>query len=277
MRKTLAIVFSIMFLFAFAGTQIASAQTQTPPPTPAPTTIPDAISTLQSVVVTQQVQIEEQNRILTHHAEDITRAEQDWQWKWGVLGLVVGALGTIAASMGWNSLTGFKKQIQTIEKDFAKQLKQTELDWASNLQAREAEWGLKSQQSLNKVLDKFDLAKLPIYVPKELAALRLSLEHRGLKPSEYENIEAIPLNGVIVIRIDADADEEKFKSFVDKFVPNPRKTAFLLYAATRKVSPQVNEWYENLVISNFKASAITNILAIGRDLEIEEPKKEHGL
>ncbi len=277
MRKTFAIVFSAILLFAFAGIQIAMAQTQTPPTTPVPSSTPEIVSTLQSVVATQQVQIEEQNRILTHNVEDLARAEQDWQWKWGILGLLTGILGTIAASMGLNSIGGFKKQLQTIEKDFAKQIKQMEQSWATNLQTREVEWSLKSQQSLNKVLDKFDLAKLPIYVPKELAALRLSLEHRGLKPTEYENIENVPLNGVIVVRIDTEEDESKFKSFLDKFAPNPKRAAFLLYAVTKRVSTQVNEWYENLIISNFRASAITNILAIGRDLEIDETKKEHGL
>ena len=284
MKKTSIIVITTLILVAFIGINSVSAQTQSPPPSPVTTATPEVISTLQSAVATQQVQIDEQKRDISHNADDLTRAVNDWQWKWGIVGLIAGALGTIAISIGWDSITNFQKKLQTLEKDFDKQLNRTEQDfaaqlnqaeqaWATNLQAREVEWGTKSQLALNKVIDKFDPSKLPVYVPKELAALRLGLEHRGFKPVEYQNIEKIPLNGVIVIRIDSDEDETKFKLFLDKAKPNPKRTAFLLYAVTKKVSSQVTEAYENLIASNFPASAITNIIAIGRDLDIDEPQK----
>jgi len=251
--------------FTLAG-QSVSAQGVSPTATPTVNIVP----TLQSVIATQQIQLDEQGRTIKNTTDDLSRAEKDWQWKWGIAGAIVGALGTILASLGISNLTDFKKKLNAFEKEFSNQLKQLENKWEKHTAALEQTWEKRSAESLNQTLEKFDLRNLPIFIPKGNGSLLRRLELSGLQHEEYESLKSLKsTQGVIVVNLESGDDQKAFREFVEKSGLNPQKTAFVLYAEPSTVQKETIKCFENLVIANFPATVVSNILAIGRGLQIE--------
>ena len=126
------IILGVLFLSAFSFSLIAPYTVQaqdnsTATPSPNPTII-----ALENQIATQQVQLEEQARAISKEVEDRERAVDDWHWKWGVAGSVVGALITILATLGISNLPGFKKQLKEMEEKWQKHTSELEEKWEKN-------------------------------------------------------------------------------------------------------------------------------------------------
>lgn len=276
MKKTSVIVLIVSLTLWLFG--IPSVNAQSKAPVSLPTSTPNPIPTLQTMIATQQVQIDEQERQITYAHKDISRVAEDWQWKWGVVGMIVGAIGTILASAGFNSVTDMKKRLTSLEKDFAKQLKQTDDKWEKQLTELERNWEERSTHRMNYLLEKFDLRKLPIYIPNGEGRLKRRLELSGLTAEEYTELGLLTVQeGVIVVKFsrpdDKDSDPRdqfEFRNFVEVAGLDPNKVAFVLFAEPSSVKPATINCFENLVIGNFPATVVSNILAVGRGLQIEE-------
>lgn len=242
---------------------------KTDPPTATPTPNP-TITRLENIIATQQIQIQDQGRTINNIADDLSRAEKDWQWKWGIAGAIVGALGTILASLGISNLTDFKKTLKDFDKKFTEQLDQLGTKWEKHTAVLEESWEKRSAENLNHLLERFDLRNLPIFIPKGSGNLLRRLELSGLRHDEYESLASLPsTNGVIVVKFGNSEDQRSFREFVENTGLNPQKTAFVLFAEPSSVEKDTIRCFENLVIANFPATVVSNILAIGRGLETE--------
>jgi len=249
-----------------------SAQTAQPTVTPTIITPPDPVlSAIQTTLTAQQTQLDDLNHQVAWEKGERELLAKGMEWKWGLAGAVVGSIVTILSWLGINSITSAKNSMQKTEKDFAKQVKEIEEKWESHIAKQEGKWEVKSEKNLNKLLEKFDLTNLPIYIPKEQGNLRRRLELSDLRHDEYTSLDKLPsTSGVIVVRIDSIQDQEIFRDFVKKNSPDPQKTAFVLFANPNAVEAETFGCYDNLVAANFPPTVVSNILAIGRGLQIEE-------
>lgn len=236
----------------------------TPLPVSSPAVTDPEVLALQTVAATQQVQIDQFQRDL-----------KNVEWKWGIGGMITGAIVTILASLGISSFTDFKGKLDNLEKKLGREIKLTEASVEKQLKDLEQNSKERSELRLNRILEKYDLTNLPIQIPQGVGNLRRRLELSALRHDEYPSLEAIKeLDGVIVVRFNEPDDQKKFRTFIDTHGPNPQKTAFVLFADPNSVEKDTLKCFENLVVANFPATVVSNILAIGRGLEIDENKKE---
>lgn len=238
--------------------------------TPVVPTIDPTTAALENVIATQQILLEDQNRKINNMTDDLSRAETDWQWKWGILGIIVGAVGTILASLGFSSLTDYKKKLTEIDNKFTEQLNLLSTKWDQHAASLEKSWETRSSEKLNLLLERFDLKNLPIYIPKGNGNLLRRLELSGLQHAEYENLTTLSsMLGVIVVKFENKDEQKTFREFIERSGLNPQKTAFVLYAEPSSVEKDTIKCFENIVVANFPATVVSNILAIGRGLQIE--------
>jgi hypothetical protein len=250
-----------------------SAQTAQPTDTPSippPNPTTSATQTTLTVQQTDLKNLEDQLAIETAYRELLAK---EMEWNWGLGGAVIGSIITILSWMGINSITSAKKSMEKAEKDFAKQVKEIEEKWESHIARQEDKWESQSKKNLNKLLEKYDLANLPIYIPKETGDIRRRLELSGLGHKEYQAFQdVVNLTGVIVVKFNDTMNQKAFRDLMVLNRPNPQKTAIVIYS--KLVEDETRDCFENLVIGNFPATVVSNILAVGRGLEIEEIEKE---
>ena len=240
-------------------------------PTPVPNVTDPAIPTLQAVVATQQVEIDQSQRDLKFETDTRELAVKNIEWEWGIAGLIAGVVLTILGTLGIHSVTDFKGKLDKLEKKLGQDINNTEMRVEKQLKSLELEIENRSQLNLNRILEKYDLANLPIQIPQGNGILRRRLELSALQHNEYASLEEIQdLSGVIVVKFVEPDDQKIFRSFVESHGPNPQKTAFVLFADPGSVEKDTIKCFENLVVANFPATVVSNILAIGRGLLSEE-------
>jgi hypothetical protein len=274
--QTILIIATLLFggVVFLSVSSPASAQTAQPTSTLTPIPPPDlTISAVQATLTVQQtdlVNLKDRLNIETGYRELLAK---DMEWKWWLGGALVGSIVTILSWLGINSVVSGKKAIEKAEKNFEKYVKDTEERWEKHIADLEFKWETQSERNLNKLLEKFDLTNLPIYIPTETGDVRRRLELSGLEYKEYQNFrEVINLAGIIVVKFDESMDQKAFRDLIAINRPNSQKTAIVIYS--RLVEDETRDCFENLVIGNFPATVVSNILAVGRGLEIDDIEKE---
>ncbi len=216
--------------------------------TPTPNTLP----TLQSIIATQQIQIEELQRDLTFETKNREFNVRDLYWTWGI------AVAVASAVVGILSWIGKK-----------------------NLNDLQADWDRKSQQMLDKAVYKLDPGNLPIYLPagQGFEGLHNTLQKRKFgKIGFYNNLDEFNKSnsqGVIVISLASKNESEQtailneFKTLIEQQLPDGSKTGFIIYApGDIRVPSYITGCYDNLVTANFPATVISMVFAVGRGLDI---------
>lgn len=243
--------------------QPASAQTVQATPTVTPNVVP----TLQAVVATQQVEIEQLKRDLNENNRDRMFDIRDLQWKWGIAAALGSAAILVASWFGMNSMNDVKTKLD-----------ETKRNWENNVDSLEKEWEKRSQLLLDKAIYKFDPSNLPIKLPANSTNIYMLLSRRKLGKIEfYENLADLDgdkLTGVIVVSmVDKDtfaADEDYFRTFVKSRKLDTALTGFVLYTGPNRATDATTGVYDNLVTANYPGTVVSNILVVGRGLEIEE-------
>jgi len=256
---SLVLVGLILITFS-ASTPVRAQANPTGTPTPNPT-----IVALENALATKSVEIRDTNQRI----DDLEISVKDVQWKWGMAGAIAGAVITIFSWLGINTFLSGKKTIEKAQKDFAKEIDRIEKKWEAHTNQVENDWEKRSQESLNKLIERFELTNLRIRIPEKLGELAKRLKLTGLEFEFYSNLESIPLNGVIVVQFNTEDDQTKFRTFIEKEKPNVDKTAFVLYAPPNSINEATLKCYDNLVVGNFPPTIVSNILAIGRGLRTD--------
>ena len=224
---------------------------QTVQPTPVPNATDPAIPTLQAVVATQQVQINQLQRDLQYETQNRQFDTRDIKWTWGIAVLIA---TLVIGFLSWLGIQNFK-----------------------DLQEQ---WNRKSQKLLDQALYKFDPSNLPIQLPNSAVKIHRLLSLRQLGKIEfyddYENLKDNKLQGIIVISmLDKDQladDEARYQKFIQSRKLDSSTTGIILYAGTNKVSEDTQTAFDNMVTANYPATVVSNILVVGRGLKIDEPQ-----
>jgi len=257
---TILVILMLLFGGVLFSSVLNPVSAQTAQPTDTPTPNPTIVA-LENIIATQQILLEAQSRTISNTADDLSRAEKDWQWKWGIAGLVLGALGSILASIGVSSVTDFKKKISELEK----------------------EWDKRSALALNYAVYKLDMSNIPILLPADenVGSIRRLLQQRKFeKIKYYKNYNELE-GGVLVVSLKGKNEEEqkktldKFKDFIETQLPSAITTGFIIYSPDRITVPtEIMNCHDNLVTANYPATVISSIFTVGRGIDIPNPKDE---
>jgi len=228
--------------FTLAG-QSVSAQGVSPTATPTVNIVP----TLQSVIATQQADIDK----LVDEERDRKYYDRDIQWKWGILAAVGAAVTWILTWVGKNSL-----------------------------QSLQLGWEQRSQKILDKAIYKLDLGNLPIYLPagEKLENIHNFLQRRKFEALKFYNHFDEFERGILIVSLKGKDENQqaeilgKFKDFIETKNPGMSDSGFIIYAPGRiRVPDDIMECHDNLVTANYPATVVSSIFSVGRGIEIVLP------
>jgi len=243
----------VITMLLFGGVIFSSVLNPVSAQTAQPTETPNVVPTLQSVIATQQIQIEQLQRELAFETRNREYDVRDTRWIWGI------AVAIVTAAISFLSWIG-KKSLKDLQDT----------------------WDQKSQQLLDEAIFRLDPSNLPIYLPsgEGLEGLHDTLQKRRFGKVRFYSSLINELNkdncqGVIVISLkDKDeSDQSKILSDLTKFIetqlPDGSKTGFIIFApGDIRVPPKITGGYDNLVTANFPATVVSMVFAVGRGLDI---------
>lgn len=255
-------------LFVALANQPVSAQSA--PPTPTPT--PGIVSTLQSVIATQQIRIEALEREQGFEAKEreIGFRDINSQWKswFAIAGIAVFAAG----------IFGVKGM-----RDLWQALETANQQWAEHIKSMKAEWEKRSQIALDQAIYRLDLANIPILLPvnENVGSIHRLLQQRKFeKIGYYKSFDELKV-GILVVSLKGKNEEEikktleQFKEFIELWRPNTANTGFIIYSPDGiKVPPDVLGCHDNLVTANFPSTVVSSIFTVGRGIEIIPPNEK---
>ena len=255
----------LAFTFLMAISTPASAQGN-PTATAIDPTVNPTIVAFESVIATQQVQIDELKRNQSYEIRDREYEIRDLKWKWGIAAALGGAAILIAS---WFGISGLK--------DLRTKLEETKANWKSNVERLEKEWERNSQRLLDKAIYRLDPGNLPIKLPAGATPLHQLLTRREIGKIEFYNslddLTHEDLGGVIVVSMTEKEQlatmEDKFRQFVQRTKPDPALTGIVLYTGPNRVSDETTMLFDNLVTANYPGTVVSNIFVVGRALKIE--------
>src|SRR5262245_33426902 len=179
-----ALIFSTLFLLTNASTSIA--QTPTPTTSPPTPTIDPTITSLQNVVATQQVEVQELRRDLNYEVRDI-------RW-WFV---VAGVLAAITGFTGYQAYRGINKLVRK-----------------------------KIRVMTNKYYYQLDVTNLDVNIRKGEHQDRIIelLKSQGLyNLSRFERLGNDSFRGITIFSIENEVDEKDFLRYIEQHFINSKR------------------------------------------------------
>lgn len=101
-----------------------------------------------------------------------------------------------------------------------------------------------------------------------MEAIHRRLQLSGLKNiTFYNRLDKHCLSGITIFAVPDERAQERFRSFIEIYNPDPFTAAYILYGPQGSVNKETLECYENLVTANFPATVASMVLVVGRGLK----------
>lgn len=247
----LAILLILLFYFSVSTT---TAQTPIPSQVPTTTAIPlqnptvdPTVTALQTLVSSQQLEIQTLRRDLDYEVRDL---------RWWLQ-----IAGVIAALVGYTSYQAYKSIDDQVRK--------------------------KIRIMTNKYFYQLDVTNLDVNISQGEHQDKLIelLKSQGLyNISRFKNLNSSCFQGITIFSIENKDDEDKFTQFIQRnFIAvkriNFRKAGFILYAPTGyRIKSDVIDLYPSTALANTPWNLVSTLMVLGRHVtappKIEEDEKD---
>jgi hypothetical protein len=116
---------------------------------------------------------------------------------------------------------------------------------------------------------------VPIRVPTyDFDLERKLIEARGFRTKPYKVLDhSCVKECVVVVSIKTDDDLKDFEAFLNKYEPDPKRVAYLLYTSLR-LDNNLFQKFHNMTFANVPAAIGTHLFALAHGILVERPTND---